>query len=150
MLLRGPVLRLRVKGAEYHSFALCLGVASLWQTRPEARCGPPAAILPSALACAQCRPSLEQEFAQSSFGIDVRFTGPPPALITLGGDRVARRPYRFRRNLEETSQAQLTNIPNRRSKRLQAQTRPQSSLGAIHAGIGVRGESLRGCPWRWL
>src|SRR5262249_52505592 len=88
--------------------------------------------------------------AQSSFGIDVRFTGPPPALITLGGDRVARRPYRFRKNLEETSQAQLTNIPSRRSKRLQAQTPPQSSLGAIHAGIGVRGESLRGCPWRWL
>src|SRR5262244_3113959 len=63
------------------------------------------------------------------------------ALTTLGGDRVARRPYRFRRNLEETSQA---HIPSRRSKRLQAQTRPQSSLGAIHAGLGVRRESLRG------
>src|SRR5215831_10684001 len=45
---------------------------------------------------------------------------------------LARRRYRFRK---KTLQA---NKPRRRSKRLQAQTRPQSS------------SSLRGCPWRWL
>jgi len=38
------------------------------------------------------------------------------ALITLGGDWIARRLT----VLEETSQAQLTNVPRRRPKRLQA------------------------------
>jgi hypothetical protein len=48
-------------------------------------------------------------------------TSPLGARAAAGnaGDRVARRPYRFR---NETSQAQLTNVPRRRSKRLQAQT----------------------------
>jgi hypothetical protein len=60
-LLRGPVLRLRTKGAEYQKFSLCRGIASSSRTEPQARRGFPAGILPSALAGAQRLLSTEQE-----------------------------------------------------------------------------------------
>src|SRR5262249_54746399 len=59
-LLRGPAPQLRVKRVGDQSLSLCLCVASL--SRSWQKVGLPAAILPSDLARAQCRPSVEQEF----------------------------------------------------------------------------------------
>src|SRR5215813_7919716 len=52
-LLQGPAPRFRLKRAEYQPFALCLGIASLSKTWPQARRRLPAAILPSVLPRAQ-------------------------------------------------------------------------------------------------